>query len=354
MKRLLTVGDKVYGQSLQHFVPSYLQGFPQRQKFLLECLRDRIHVDACSHVILKNEMQIAEAQTDVVQQLQSTTYDGILIENPLSIFTLPIDGPPIIFDCIDWYEEMYEQEFGRDDGYSLLKRAMAMVMQRADIVVAQSPVILADLKKRGLKTHKTIVIPNGFDHRYFFPYPELEKKQAMRTIENRHAVSLGDKKIIVYTGKLNAWYEDIVTVAKAITHNQLFLIVGDGPLVSHIPRGDNIVMCGPVDFSDVALYTNTADVAVFPVAQDCSPIAISEYLAVGKPIVMNHGRMEWLLKEGVHAAFVEPGSVASWREGIQYALCHGEAMGSANRRLAMGLSWKHLADKLNSFLHANL
>ncbi len=350
MKKLLKIGDKVYGQSIQQFVPSYLQGFPQREKFLLDHLREHVVVDTCSHPILRDASAVQGAQSIVAQAIEQGEYDALLLDNPLSILAVPDTEVPILFDCIDWYEEMYEREFGRDDGYRLLQGAMDTIICRADLVVAQSPTILEDLMKRGLKTNKTAIIPNGYDEACFFPYKKDVVSQSVKMIEDKHNISLGNKKILVYTGKLNKWYSQIITIAHAVQENQVFLVVGDGPLMSDIPKRSNVVLCGAVRFPEVPLYTNIADVAVFPVSQDCSPIAVSEYLAVGKPIVLGYGRMNWLLADKINAAFVNPASMASWRDGIRFALEHQSEMRQSNLLLANKLSWKHLAQQFDEFL----
>ena len=83
---------------------------------------------------------------------------------------------------------------------------------------------------------------------------------------------------------------------------------------------------------------------------DCSPIVISEYLAVGKPIVMGKGRMEWLLKGGESGCMVD-NNIYAWRLGINRALEMNSQCRTNNLRLAENLSWQKLSKKFSDFLN---
>ena len=278
------------------------------------------------------------------------SYSPILIDNPFSILILEKSvKTPIIFDCIDWYDEMYLKEFGVDKGYYLLRFAFLDLLKRADKVVAQSPVILESLKKWGLKTKDYIVIPNGYDKNIFHPYSKATNDNFKSLLSRKFGINLNGKKVIVYTGKLSPWYENIKIIAEAIEGNQVFLIVGDGPLLKEIPDRPNIIKCGAVTLSEVSRYTNIADVLVFPVDVDCSPIVVSEYLAVGKPIVMGKGRMEWLLKDGKTGYLVD-NHIYGWKKGIQSALVNKSKIGKYNLKLSKDFDWDSLAKKFLGFL----
>jgi len=349
-KRILKIGEKIYSQSLQNFDGTYLVGFPQREQQLLNPLSDLVDIDFYHHQLIENEEDILNESQKLSDYLATNDFDYILVDNPFSALVIePKISIPIIFDCIDWYEEMYLKEFGEDTKYTLLKRGVSELLKRSDKVVAQSPVILEELIKLGLKTKKQIVIPNGYDADKFFPYSEEKIVEIKKNIEQRYNCELANKKIVVYVGKLGIWYDKIITIANSIPKDFVFLIVGDGPIKDQIPNLPNVIKCGAVDLSKVPDFNNIADVLVFPVDADCSPIAISEYLAVGKPIVMGKGRMEWLLKDGVTGYMVD-NSVESWHEGIKKASVMGDEVNKYNQDLAKALSWQILAKKLAEFI----
>jgi len=350
MKSVLKIGDRVYTQSLQHFSPSYLQGFPQREQFLLEHVKD-IEFSFFKHEVLNDIGDVLKEREKLNEYLKDREFDYLMVDNPFSSLIIEQGiKTPILFDCIDWYDEMYLKEFGVNKRYYLLRYGLLDLLQRAKKVIAQSPVILEALNSWGLKTTVTIVIPNGYDAKIFYPFPNSKIIELKSQFEKKYKVKLKDKKIIVYTGKLGVWYDNIKTIAGAIEDNQIFFIVGDGPILKEIPDQPNIIKCGPVNLVEVSNYTNIADVLVFPVDVDCSPIVISEYLAVGKPIVMGKGRMEWLLKDGKSGCMVDNNTYA-WRLGISHALKMDQSCKSNNLKLAKNLSWQKLAKKFSAFLN---
>jgi len=350
MKSVLKIGDRVYTQSLQHFSPSYLQGFPQREQFLLEHLKD-IKFSFFKHKVLSDIDDVPKERKRLNEYLKGKQFDYLMVDNPFS--GLIIDQGikiPILFDCIDWYDEMYLKEFGVDKQYYLLRYGFLDLIKRAKKVIAQSPVILEALNSWGLKTKETIVIPNGYDIKIFYPYSHSKITELRSQLGKKYKVKLKDKKIVVNTGKLGVWYDNIKTIAKAIENDQIFFIVGDGPILKKIPDQSNIIKCGPVNLVEVPNYTNIADVLVFPVDVDCSPIVISEYLAVGKPIVMGKGRMEWLLKDGKTGCMID-NNVYAWRLGINKALKMSQPCRANNLKLAKDLSWQKLSKKFSDFLN---
>jgi len=349
MIKILKIGDFVYGQSIQRSVNTYTKGFPQREFYLYKYTKDIIKTEFYHHDRLKNLQDVYINKARLKQFIFKKEYDYIFIDNPFSY--LLVDNQPdisIIFDCIDWYDEMYLKEFGINAGYYLLRYAYLSLLKRADKVIAQSPIILDYLVKWGLQSKKAVIIPNGYDSEFFYPYPLAQIKKSQREISQKHNISFDNKKVIVYTGKLNKWYENIKIIIDAITSDQILLIVGDGPLFKYLPHRSNIIKCGPVPITKVASYTNIADVCVFPV-DDCSPIAISEYLAVGKPIVSIKGRLSWLLKNGINGYLVD-NNASSWQIGINKAITNSNKISLNNLRISKRLSWKQLSSDFISFV----
>lgn len=351
MKKILKIGDMVYAQSIQHFSNSYLVGFPQREQFLLENVKN-LEFSFYKHNVFNTIEDIYCEKEKLKSFLHDKQFDFILIDNPFS--SLLIDQKnniPIIFDSIDWYDEMFLKEFGINKKYYLLRYGLLNLLENAYAVISQSPVNLEALRKWGLKTDKIIVIPNGYDKQCFYPYSQERVKNLKETIGKKHQINLKQKRIIVFTGKLSKWYEKIKIIIDSIQPDQVFLIVGDGPLIKELQNYPNIIKCGAIDHNDVPNYTNIADVLVFPVDVDCSPIAISEYLAVGKPIVMGIGRMEWLLKNE-KTGYMVCNNIYSWQAGIEKAIKMENKCRKYNLELAKTLSWEHLSKKFTDFINS--
>lgn len=349
MKRVLKVGDRIYALSLQNFNDSYLSGFPQREQYLVKHSKN-VHFAFFKHELLNDIETITNERARLDLFLKDKEFDYVMIDNPLSMLIIGKDIKiPVLFDCIDWYDEMYLKEFGINKRYYLLRHGFLEALERVDRVVCQSPVILDALKRWGLKTKKYKVIPNGYDANLFYPYTKKRIKELKDEFENKYKISTKNKTLVVYTGKVGTWYDQLLTISEVIDENQIFIIVGDGPLLKDIPEKENIIKCGAVELHEVSNYTNISNTLVFPVSEDCSPIAISEYLAVGKPIVMPHGRMRWLLKDKINAFFVEK-TISGWKNGIQLALRKGSKIKRNNIKLAQKLSWQLLAKQFCDFL----
>jgi len=127
------------------------------------------------------------------------------------------------------------------------------------------------------------------------------------------------------------------------------VIVGDGPILQEIPDRGNIIKCGVVGYTKIPEFINIADVCVFPVSEDCSPIVISEYLAVGKPIVMPKGRMDWLLIDG-ESGYLVDNNIHSWKRGIDQAIKIKNSTTTHNLNLAKQLSWQKLGSTYENFI----
>lgn len=349
MKRLLKVGEPIYSQSFRSFAADELQVFPQREQYLLQNIKD-LEVGSFTHSIMNNIEEVAAEREKLAQSLKKKRPDFFMVDNPLSSLVVSRSLEiPLVFDCIDWYDEIYLREFGVDKRYHMLRYGLLDLLERADKVVAQSPVILESLKTWGLKTKEVAIIPNGYDHHFFYRY-EAEKIEKIRhDCESKYSISLAGRAILVYSGKLSASHENLVTICQALDESQVLFIVGSGPALELVPAKPNIIKCGHVPFNEVPDYTNLADVLVFPVDSDCSPIVVSEYLAVGKPIVMPRGRIQWLLEDGKSGCLVD-NNVYSWRSGISRALSNREQFGRHNLQIASDMSWERLGKKFSDFV----
>ncbi len=350
MKKILKIGDKVYAQSLQNFSQSYVSGFPQREQFLAQHCTD-ISFSFFRHAVICSIDDVIRERQRLQKYLRTRRFDLLMVDNPLSGLLIEETCKiSLLFDSIDWYNEMYLKEYGINATYYLLQYGLSYLLEKANKVVSQSPVNLKMLQQSGLKTKDVIVIPNGYDKTLFYPYSQPDVVALKKDFSSTFHTDLLNKKIVVYTGKLGRFYEHIKLIARAIPDNYIFLIVGDGPVKREIPKRKNVILCGAVSYADVPKYTNIADVLVFPVETDCSPIAISEYLAVGKPIVMGTGRIDWLLKNG-KTGYLVASTVDAWRKGIERAVLLDAACRIYNTNLVKDLSWQTLAKKLTDFVN---
>lgn len=194
MKRVLKVGDRIYALSLQNFNDSYLSGFPQREQHLVKHSKN-VHFAFFKHELLNDIETITNESARLNLFLKDKEFDYVMIDNPLSMLIIGKDIKiPVLFDCIDWYDEMYLKEFGINKRYYLLRFGFLKALERVDRVVCQSPVILDALKRWGLKTKKYKVIPNGYDANLFYPYTETRIKELKDEFEIAKQTGVSSKR----------------------------------------------------------------------------------------------------------------------------------------------------------------
>lgn len=347
--RVLKLGDEVYSQSLQRIAPVYHRAFPQRETQLYGRFR-HVELTRLTHQQLLTAETTAAVAEQVRRVIDQGQFDLVLIDNPLSVLALDHRiETALVFDCIDWYEEMYRTEFGDPAGAAIIRSALAETMRRCTAIVAQSPLMLEAASELGSPA-LSAVIPNGYDEDLFGPPTEEQFAAARDDVESIHGVPLQGRRLVVYSGKVGEWYRGLLNLAAGISGQDVLAVVGDGPLLAKLPQRENVILTGAVPLASVPRYTMAADILAFPLGADCSPIAVSEYLAMGKPVVVPGGRIEWLIRDGLNGAVVE-NTPSGWRAGIARAADLGPATREANLKLARDLGWSRLAGQFEAFLH---
>lgn len=301
--KLLKLSEYVYTASFSIVHPSYLEGFPQREKFLFENIPD-MEIGWFKHPILNEQAAIDKARQKLRQVYEDNKPDFILFDNPISALILDDElFSKSIFDCCDWYLDYYECEFGKDAGYSRLEDGLEQAIAKTSYCLFQS-----DTMKEWYLSHSNadvrshIVLPNGYDEHIFYP--------------GTSSIYF-DKTTVLFAGKLGKWYRGLNTVAQALPPDWQLVLVGDGPCREEFESHANVSCMGRVPLPEVGEYMRAANICVLPV-NDCSPIATSEYLACRKPVVHQGNRINWMIKDGVNG-FVADNTVESWHEKLSAA-----------------------------------
>lgn len=279
--KLCKIGDKIYGLSLQQPRKSYLEGFPQREVFLIENLKNAkltTEVDDCDAIWIDNPMY----------------YDETVVKL----------NKPVIFDAIDWYEEMCIKE-NRLDNLLKLHKGLEMLKQCQQLMlISQSPLVQGYMEYiLKLPTIVSEVIPNGYD----------EKLHTFTEFDNN------EKKIMLFAGKMGRWYSNLIYFIEFVKNRKdwEFRLLGDGELKSYFEKmsnGNNIIFYGHVSREKVAEEIKKSDVCVFPV-DDCSPIVVSEYMACGRPVVNLGTRLNWLVRDAREGfCLSSPDELTRWLE----------------------------------------
>jgi len=359
-RKVLKIGDLKYSMSLQKFCLSFKSSFPQRDEYFKQYSNGKLKISYYCHDILdKDSISNEKSRLATYLKEHRGEYKGILFDNPLSFQILPGENDiPLVFDMIDWYEEMYKTELVDGTGeknrgnLQLISSSLRELLKVIDGLVVQSPLMLDYAKSIGFDpARKNIIIPNGYDHKVFYPYDPVKINEIKNELAEKFNIDLQDKIIVVYQGKLGKWYQDLEFAVADMNNDAKIVafIIGDGALKDRLQRlsAGNIIFTGALPLKSVPVYTNVADVCIFPV-NDCSPIAISEYIGVGKPIVARKGRISWLVKDARNGCLVDEHN--RWKENIFRAWENRAELSRNNRELALNLSWKSLARVYEDFL----
>lgn len=241
---------------------------------------------------------------------------------------------------------------------TLAKIIEQYIFSQADALVVVSSYLKKQLLARGVSETKIHVIPNAINPEYFHPDSERE--------EIRTRLNLKDKKVIGFVGVFVPWdnLERLVDVFHnlKIKHNDLFLLlVGDGitrksleNLVSKYGLQKDVLITGLIPREQVNGYIDGMDICVLPASnQFGSPIAMFEYMGMGKPVVVpDVGPVKEIVTHGVNAMVFDHEQLADLEKKLDDCIKDSEMsarIGTAARKLVLEKhTWLDNAKYLNS------
>jgi glycosyltransferase involved in cell wall biosynthesis len=187
----------------------------------------------------------------------------------------------------------------------LARRIDAWIFSRADHILCVSSILSDEAQKRGAKAERVHVLPNAIDpDRFRSPGP---------TQSLRARLGLESSIVIGHVGLFYRWDRlDVLIEAVKSIHdrhpNTKVLLVGDGPEMENLKQTARrlrmesaVVFSGPVPRDDVPSYIDAMDICVLPDSNAFgSPIALFEFMALGKPcVVPDLGPMRDVIEENV-------------------------------------------------------
>jgi len=284
--------------------------FPQREQFLLRHL-------------------VQDDITVTVGEQNLDNCDAVWIDNPLCLTQRVFElEKPVIFDAIDWYEEMLVKEGKVHLLREYRKRVELLRNCRHLGLVAQSPLVLQywlDVEK--VEPIVSKVIPNGYDDVLFTPQIFVDN----------------DFPTLVFAGKMGRWYSNLSYFIHYATKNDVRLILcGDGELKNYFESisNENVTFRGFVPIEMLPTVYAKADICIFPV-DDCSPIAVSEYMACGRPVLNLGMRLQWLVRDGIEGYCIDaPNQIP---KKVEEMLTKKLEMGKNARKRIESFSWKNCA-----------
>ena len=167
----------------------------------------------------------------------------------------------------------------------------AWVFSRADHILCVSRVLADEVQKRGANRAHVHVLPNAIDPVRF------QNPAVGQSIRSR--LGLEGSLVIGHVGLFYRWdrLDMLIDVAQRIRvlHPEVkVLLVGDGPEMENLKQTARLLgmesavtFSGPVPRDDVPAYIDAMDICVLPDSNAFgSPIALFEFMAMGKPCVV--------------------------------------------------------------------
>jgi len=173
----------------------------------------------------------------------------------------------------------------------LARRIDAWVFSRADHVLCVSRVLANEVRQRGANSERVHVLPNAID-------PERFRSSGARH-SVRARLGLEGSIVIGHVGLFYLWdrLDILIGVVKRIRERHpetKALLVGDGLEMENLKQTARrsgiesaVILPGPVPRDEVPAYIDAMDICVLPDSNAFgSPIALFEFMAMGKPCVV--------------------------------------------------------------------
>jgi glycosyltransferase involved in cell wall biosynthesis len=187
----------------------------------------------------------------------------------------------------------------------LARRIDAWIFSRADHILCVSRVLADEARHRGAKSERVHVVPNAIDPIRFQTAPPIRSLRARLGLED--ALVIGHVGLFYRWDRLDFLIETVKNIRDLHVEVKV-LLVGDGPELEKLKETacrlgmeSVVVFSGPVPREDVPAYIEAMDICVLPDSNAFgSPIALFEFMAMGKPcVVPDLGPMRDVLEENV-------------------------------------------------------
>lgn len=227
---------------------------------------------------------------------------------------------PFVFDYRDHYSFLYRQQ--RDWRNPVLVEVLERWLPKvADLVIMVDGRQYRACRLAGASTDRVKVVSNGVDPDRFAPGPKDSAFLAEWGLTGR--------SVILYIGKITSAFnlpmvvEAMQTVVRAHTRACL-VCVGDGPALADLRRLSqrlglerHVIFTGHCSYDRIPALIRSSDICVYPL-RSVAALAIFEYMACGKPVVVPNADYDLSLPEG-SCLSVEK-SVQGFAEGISRLL----------------------------------
>ncbi|MEW5977986.1 MAG: glycosyltransferase family 4 protein [Acidobacteriota bacterium] len=174
--------------------------------------------------------------------------------------------------------------------FRLIRRFLAFTLKKAHGVVAVSKALAKGIEQLGIPPARVTVIPNGVDHKRFFPAPQAEARARLKLPPGRLILSVGH----LIAGK---GFDLLVRAFHSLIAQKDFgdirlVIVGEGyfrsqleSLIMTLKLEGKVVLIGDRPHDELPDWYNASDVFCLVSAREGWPNVIVEAMGCGKPVV---------------------------------------------------------------------
>jgi glycosyltransferase involved in cell wall biosynthesis len=266
-------------------------------------------------------------------------------------------GKRFVFDHHDLSPELYEAKFG---GHGRLWHVLLflerMTFRTADVSIATNESYrLVAIERGGMDPHRVFVVRNG---------PKLEFGRDARSAPE---LKRGRPYLVGYAGSLGTQdtLDHLLDAAHHIVRDLgrevQFVVAGPGPELPRLKRraqelgiGDYVTFTGYLSQAELVAALSTADVCIgvdgsSALNEQSTMIKITEYMALGKPIVQFDLREGRVSAQGA-SLYARPDDPIELGDKVVSLLddaARRAEMGAlGRRRVEEELAWEHQAPKL--------
>ena len=175
--------------------------------------------------------------------------------------------------------------------FPLIRRLLQYTLRRADKVIGVCQALKNAMVALKIPAEKITVVPNGVDHKKFYPASKNEARQRLR-------LPL-DKRIILSVGGLipRKGFDLIINALKLVSEESrvsdcFLVIIGEGPqrraleiLVRSRRLDDRVFFAGAIPHNELHVWYSAADLFCLASSREGWPNVLLESLACGTPVV---------------------------------------------------------------------
>lgn len=143
----------------------------------------------------------------------------------------------------------------------------------------------------GCPPERAFIVPIPVDVTRFRAAVESATPARLGEVREKFRIPEG-RRLVAFTGKFiprKRPFDFIEAMHRLGRDDVVGIMIGDGPLRAEIDRarGSNVVVTGFVNQSELPLLLSMASVCVMPSDYDAHPLAVTEALSVGLPVVLS-------------------------------------------------------------------